>query len=458
MNAEVIRAHFAGLKDQVKRSAPKKTEIPFPVEVFPKVMQGIISATHECLKFPKDYTACSMLWTASVAIGNSYAIQVKEGWIAGGVLFLALVGRPGANKSHPLSFAIKPLISVEDENFHQYKQDCERYECYNNLSDDEKKDHGIDLGKPIPKRILVSDATAEAIGEIHNHNKRGIGLLMDELIGWIKNFNRYNNGSVLEMWLSIWSMKPLVLDRKMDGCKRISRTYIPVAGTIQTGLLNELAKDNKNLNGFLDRILFAFPETIKEPWSQKELSTNHAEKWERIIRDIILLECPMDEFGNPKPRIYTYSLSAREELFEWQTLNTKIINDLNNEALAGIYTKIEEYCVRFSLILQIIYNICGDHNDNGQISLQATTGAIKIAEYFRASATKVYDIMANTSPLDHHPASVKNFYAKLPDEFKTKLAVEMGAKLKFSERVVKRLLNDGNLFSRVMHGQYEKKW
>ncbi len=68
--------------------------------------------------------------------------------------------------------------------------------------------------KPAWQKNLLSDYTPEALAEVHSYNKRGIGVCVDELAGWFKNFNKYNKGSEMEFWLSAWSRKPITIDRK----------------------------------------------------------------------------------------------------------------------------------------------------------------------------------------------------------------------------------------------------
>lgn len=72
---------------------------------------------------------------------------------------------------------------------------------------------------------------------------------MDELASWFKNFNRYNKGSEQEFWLSVWSGNTVKVNRKTSDQYNIPLPFISVAGTIQPGVLNELA-DNRTENGF----------------------------------------------------------------------------------------------------------------------------------------------------------------------------------------------------------------
>ena len=84
-----------------------KEEEGFPVSVFPKPIREIISETKATLNYPADFIASAICFTLSVGIGNNFVAKVKEGWNERAILYMAIIGRSGVNKSHPLSFAIR---------------------------------------------------------------------------------------------------------------------------------------------------------------------------------------------------------------------------------------------------------------------------------------------------------------------------------------------------------------
>jgi len=102
-----------GILDNVTDYGLRLSDTNFPVSVFPQSIQHIIMELHECQSFPIDYVAASMLTAIAVGIGNTHLVQVKSGWLESAILYMALVGRPGANKSHPLSFAMKPFLTYD---------------------------------------------------------------------------------------------------------------------------------------------------------------------------------------------------------------------------------------------------------------------------------------------------------------------------------------------------------
>ena len=102
--AETLLNHI----EELKKEAEAKQNL-FPVEVFPKAIQEIITGTNESLSFPIDFIGASLLYAVSVSIGNSYSVEIKKGWQENAVLYMCIVGRAGTNKSHPVSFALQPL-------------------------------------------------------------------------------------------------------------------------------------------------------------------------------------------------------------------------------------------------------------------------------------------------------------------------------------------------------------
>lgn len=430
----------------------------FPVEVFPLPVQQIINATNESLNFPIDFIGASLLYAVSVAVGNTHMVEVKKGWQESCVVYLAIVARAGTNKSHPLSFALQPIIEHDKKTYKQYEEQKRLYE--KELSQSKRGGEqkiGSEPTKPVWHKLLLSDYTPEALAEVHKVNKRGIGVYSDEMAGWFKNFNRYNKGSEMEFWLSAWSGKPINIDRKTGDPVFIPLPFVSVAGTIQNGILNELAKEGRTQNGFIDRILFVIPDNIqKEYWNENELSPTVPESWQRIISNILSLSVPNDESLNPVPEVIKFTPEAKRILFEWQKSNTDQCNDVENEAISGVYSKLEIYAVRLALILEMMRYACGE-SEKQAVSVEATEGALKLIEYFRNSASKINSILVNGSPLDKQPVDKQALYNALPDTFTTEAGLQIAGAMGIAERTFKYFLKDTDLFVRIKRGEYEKR-
>jgi hypothetical protein len=430
----------------------------FPLEVFPLSIQQIITATNENLNFPIDFIGASLLYAVSVAIGNTHCVEVKKGFRQSAVLYLAIVARAGTSKSHPLSFALHPIVEQDKRTYKQYEQQRQEYEKAVSLSKKERVQQVIDEPiKPVWQKFLLSDFTPEALAEVHKFNKRGIGVYVDELAGWFKNFNRYSKGSEMEFWLSQWSGKPINIDRKTGEPVFIPLPFISVAGTIQKGILNELAKDSRTQNGFIDRILFVIPDNIqKEYWSETDLPPVVSENWYSIISNLLSLSVTNDDTLNPSPEVLKFTPEAKRVLFEWQKVNTDQCNDAENEAASGIFSKMDMYVLRLALILEMMLYACSESKKEA-ISIEAVKGAIKLVEYFKTSALKVNSIISNASPLDKLPTDKQNLYNALPETFTTVIGLQLAEGLGFAERTFKYFLNEKELFTRIRFGEYKKR-
>ncbi len=444
---------------QKDREAEKKAKTnPFPVGVFPIPVQEIITATNESLNFPIDFIGASILYAVSVAIGNTHRIEIKNGWYENAVLYLSLVGRAGTNKSHPFSFALKPIEQRDNLKFQKYQREKKEYDAIVNLTKKERTQQGDDEPvKPIWKQHLVTDFTPEALTDVLKFNKRGLGVYVDELASWFKNFNRYNKGSEEQFWISNWSGKSIRINRKTTEPTYIPLPFISVAGTIQPGVLHELA-ENRTENGFLDRLLFVVPDNLKKDyWSETELNPEIVENWQTIISNLLDVSVIQDETHNPQPEVLRFTPEARQLLFQWQRELTDLSNKPENEAISGIYAKIEMYAVRLALCLEMLRFACKDGNKQA-VGIEAVQGALKLVEYFKKTAFKVHHIVSNTSPLDKLPTDKQTLYNALPECFTTSEGVQIAENMGMAERTFKYFINNQKIFCKLKRGEYEKRF
>jgi hypothetical protein len=452
-NANTLVNHV----EQLVKGTEQKTN-PFPVDVFPKPVQEIITATNESLTFPIDFISTSILYAVSVSIGNTHRAQIFKGYEQNAVLYLAIVGRPGTNKTHPLKWAVKPIEQLDNMNYNVYSKELQKYDAIAALSKKEREQQGFDEPtKPVWEQILISDFTPEALASVHSYNTRGLGVNVDELASWFKNFNRYNKGSEQEFWLSVWSGNTIKVNRKTSENINIPVPFISVAGTIQPAVLNELA-ENRTENGFIDRLLFVVPENLKkEYWSEKELQPEIVENWSAIISNLLDITPTDDETGNPKPIVLRFTHEAKQHLFEWQRELTDLSNKPENEAISGIYAKIEMYAIRFALCLEMLQYACNE-SDKKAIGINSVKGALKLVDYFAKTALKVSAIVTNSSPLDRLPTDKQILYNALPETFTTSEGVKIAESLNVAERTFKYFISNKDLFTNTARGEYEKRF
>lgn len=453
-----VREHLKELSESFEETNVLQVE-PFPTGVFPLALQNVVKAATEHLQYPTDFIGASILFAVSLAIGNTHKIEVKSEWQENAVLYLCIVGKAGTNKSHPLSFAIQPILDYDKESFSKYEREKAEYEKWLSLPKKERQQQNIDEPqRPFWKKFIVSDYTPEALAQVHKINQRGIGVYVDELAGWIKNFNRYHKGGDQEFWLSNWSGKPVIIDRKTVEPIFISQPFIPVIGTIQNAILDEIAKDSRTHNGFIDRILFVIPDNLKKPyWSDSEISRNIIDIYRQTISKLLNLQLETGPHDEPSPAVLSLAPEAKQLLSHWQKQNTDLCNETENEMLTSIYSKLEIYAVRLSLILQMMHWACQE-SGKAFIEKRAVEGAIKLVEYFRKTAVKVHTLVTDYSPLDKLPKDKRKLYEALPELFTTEIGVQIAESLGIPERTFKRFIADRDLFDRISQGNYAKRF
>ena len=425
----------------------ERNENPFPIEIFPKAIQEVIFEAGNKSQFSMDYLGAGILSASSAAIGTSYKVEVKKGWNEKCNLFTVIVGRPGDSKSHALNFCFTPLHIRENELFHRYEQELIAYE--NSLENNQPK-----LKKPYLQKYLISDFTPEALIQSHSHNKRGLYIYVDELNGWIKNFNRYNNSGEAETYLTLWSGTTISTDRASGKSLRISDPFIGVIGSTQISILKDLSKEGRNTNGFMDRLLFVYPDNQKTiKWNLNEIDSTVLENYFTIISNLIDLKFNENNESN----IIPIEKNAKKYLFNWQnSLPENYLFDYER----SIEIKLQQYVIRFALILQLIH-YASEKKTKGEVQLFAIKGGIKIFEYFYHNAIKVRSEITKKNYRETLTDLQKNIFEELPDKFKTGEGIKIACKKimgkpRISERQFKEYIKDKKLFKRVAHGHYEK--
>jgi hypothetical protein len=428
--------------------------LPFPVDAFPDEIATMIQELNSCLGFPVDYVGISLLYAASIAIGNTVKVRIKAGWQESAILYCALVGPPGTGKTHPINFAMKPIRDLDKASYQSYETEKKEYERLIKLTKKERGEAGEPI-KPVWRKFVLSDFTPESLAETHKFNKRGVAVCADELMSWINNFNRYNKGSEEQFWLSCWSAQPITIDRKTSEPIYIPSPFIPVIGGIQPGVLSDLGRGQRGRNGFMDRILFAFPKSIqKQLWSENELDPYHALRWSAIISELIGIKLRTDDNMNPNPIILEFSGEAHEIFVEWYNRNTTLIHDAG-ESEKAIYSKLESYLGRLSLIVELLDLACSGR-EGGAISANSVARAILLIEYFRETALDVQEMLGEKDMKDTLPANYQLALDRLPEVFKRSEWTKWTGGLDFDERKKSRFLGNKKLFNKLSHGLYQK--
>lgn len=439
----------------------------FPVEVFPRVVKRYIEESKKTLNYPVEYTSCSVLFSAAVAIGNTRYVKLKEGWIEPCMLWFALVGNAGVGKTHPLKNTLAPFQEIDKESYIQYQREMDIFTETLSLNKKEREDIGIEKPKkPELMQCIVQDITIESLFRVLQVNARGVGGYMEELSSMVNNFDRYNKGSDQEYFLTMWSGGSIRVNRKTSEPIFIERPFVSIAGTIQPTTLVK-SMNGRTENGFIDRILFSYPDGLKkEHWNDQQINPNTIDDWTKVIKRLVEIPLTKDGSGGAVPEIMELTEEAKQSYVDWNAELVELINKSESDVIKSMLSKMESYTIRLSLILEMLYWSCSEvagsrldddpYSIHLSISERAIDGAIKLARYFIENGSRVRAMFTEITEFDRLPSMDQEFYDTLPVEFTTEEAVMIGGTYDKSPRTVKSLLSKKNLFDRFKHGNYRK--
>ena len=426
-------------------SVPHYEAVGFPVEVLPKAVQRIVFDTHSFQNFPIDYIAPSLLFVACAACGNSTVVQIINGWCEKPLLYLAIVGDRGTNKTSCFEFALNPVMRKDDEEYDKY---VEAKAMYDMEMSKPLKERNARVQEPDFCQTILSDFTPEVLVRQHKANPRGLIVYFDELIGFIYSFNKYRSGSDEQMWTQLFAGSGVTVNRVSSDPVKIDNTCISIFGGVQPGILKSFAK-GKVQNGFMDRWIFAFPDKVPYPkLKENEIDDSVKESWNRIIERI--LSIPYDG----KPNVLRFSPEAKAAYSDWfNSLSDQ--KNCGGDAFAGLATKMDRYCGRLALGLEILAYGCGE-SELTEVSLRSVKGAIALCYYFIGCGLKAQREYLS-SPASDLPAIQRLIYDELPPSFETRQGVEIASGYGMPERSFKRWLAT-SYFKKVSYGFYEKRF
>ncbi len=213
--------------DANERPAPEPFR-PFPVDALPEPVGGYVTAAAAAIGCDSAYAALPMLAMLAACIGTTRRVQLKRDWCEPAVLWAAIVGESGTQKSPAIDAATKPAQVWQTKAIEHWREAWQQYERDLLLHDAdmaEWKRNGRKKGEPAPtkpdepicERLLVSDVTVEALADRLSTAPRGLLLCRDELSGWLGGFDQYRakgKGSDVSHWLSMYGARPMTIDRK----------------------------------------------------------------------------------------------------------------------------------------------------------------------------------------------------------------------------------------------------
>ncbi len=213
----------------------------FPMDAVPTVLRAFAEDRARVIGADPGALAWSAISACSAAIDGRIRLRMKrnDGWSVPPSIWLALVGRPSTKKTPIIDAAWEPLQRAQATDLREWRSEHALWKML-------PKDERANTAEPKPKRRLVThDGTMEAVQEILSLQNRGIGVLRDELAGWIGSLEKYSHGrgsaADRAFWLQSFNGSPHMVDRVARGNVAIENLLVTLCGGIQPDRMRQFS-------------------------------------------------------------------------------------------------------------------------------------------------------------------------------------------------------------------------
>lgn len=210
--------------------------LQFPLHVLPPVLRAYVLDRAEVMGADAGALAWACLSACSAAIDGNMRIKMKrwDNWHVPPSVWVALVGHSSSKKTPIFQAAWQYLEKRQSLLLKAHAEETKVW-----LKGDKKEEN-----KPQPPtRYVTHDATMEKVQEILSGQSRGIGMLRDELAGFVGSLEKYSGGKGSSadraFFLQSYNGGAHVVDRVGRGTTFVENLLVTICGGIQPDRLSQ---------------------------------------------------------------------------------------------------------------------------------------------------------------------------------------------------------------------------
>ncbi len=389
------------------RSSPLPAWRPFPTPALPPAAASLVEEAARAIGCDEAFVALPLLAVLGSAIGTTRRVELKPGWTALPIVWPVTVAESGSHKSPAADVSLDHVREREDRLHEEYLEELSAYEYEAETYEKARaawrhSKHAGDEAPPRPReplqrRVLIEDATVEALVAALADNPRGLLVATDELAGQLDSFGRYNGsaGSDEAFYLKAYSGRSHNVSRRTGRRTiHVRQAAVWLTGTIQPGVLARSIGVERRESGFLARLLLASPPRRPKKWTTDSVSWTTRDSFAGVLDNLYGLEHELVD-GRERSRIVRLSRDA-------ETLFVKFFHEHDSEAiqhsgdLAAAWSKLEEVAGRLALIVHETRLAAGEKLDAGEIDEASMDAAIDLVGWFKYETRRVYRLLAES--------------------------------------------------------------
>ncbi|MBX3356336.1 MAG: DUF3987 domain-containing protein [Phycisphaeraceae bacterium] len=424
---------------------------PFPVDALPDPLRAFVAEGAAAIGCDASFIALPLFSALAGAVGNTRRIQLKRGWSEPAVIWTAIIGESGTQKSPAFRYSLRPAHARQHRQMKEHRDAVERWEgemklheialakwkkeATNTKRRRTEADAGVEadrhLGaaeqlvpescpslpraaetlaaqhpvaqppaspeRPICPRTWIEDCTTEALATLLQENPRGLLTCRSELSGWF-SFGQYKNGGGADdvaRWLQMFDADPLIVDRKTSGTTYVPNAAVALAGGVQPAILHRALGEQHRQNGLLARLLLAYPPRRAKRWSEAEVDSFTENAVTLLFDRLYELEADRTAEGDPAPRHLRLDARAKQVWVDF-------VNEHGEEQLALVgdeaaaWSKLEGYAARLALIVHLVRAAAEEAAlaDAEVVDAASIASGVRLSRWFAVEARRVYAMLA----------------------------------------------------------------
>src|SRR5260370_19751447 len=264
--------------------------LPFHEDLLPPSFRALARDVADRMQVPMDYPAAVVVLCLAGAVNRRAVIQPKENdssWVVVPNLWGGIIAAPGFMKRPVIPAITRPLNQIQDELRSEYEAALAEHASALEEADLRKSAWREEFKKraksgnavperpaeapvkPTLQRLIMNDATFEAMHQTMSENQAGILMIRDEFTGWFSMLDREGREGERAFCLSAWNGDTShTIDRIGRGTIHVPACCMSMLGGIQPGRLRSYLADaikaGPNNDGLIQRFpVLEWPHTAR---------------------------------------------------------------------------------------------------------------------------------------------------------------------------------------------------
>ena len=384
---------------------------PFCEDLLPSSFRSLALDVSDRMQVPLDFPSVVLVLCLAGVVNRRAIIQPKAldiGWAVVPNLWGGIIAPPGFMKSPVIQAASRPLNQIQDEWRQEYEEALKDFarskeefelrcavwkELYKANAKRNKATPERPEGEPetpIRRRLIVNDATFEAMHQTMSENLAGIFVIRDELTGWWSTLDRAGREGERAFCLSAWNGDTgHTIDRIARGTIHVPACCMSMLGGIQPGRLRsyllDALEDGPSNDGLIQRFqMLIWPDT---PSGWKYVDRGPDPPSEELAARVFRKLADVD--ANTPMRL-RFAPDAQELFVEWLAdLESKVRGGDLHPALVSHLSKYRSLMPSLALLFELADSAAG-LGGGESISLDHTKQAASWCDYLETHARRVY--------------------------------------------------------------------